>query len=44
MNRPTPSLAILAIVAVALALIFFGRNYLSPHGAPATSATVATGP
>jgi hypothetical protein len=29
-NRPTPSLAILAAVAVALALIFFGRHYLWP--------------
>jgi hypothetical protein len=31
MNRPTPSLAILAFVAVALALIFFGRKYLWPE-------------
>lgn len=31
MNRPTPSLAILAIVAVVLALMFFGRQYLAPH-------------
>ena len=31
MNRPTPSLAILAVVAVALALISFGRKYLWPE-------------
>ena len=43
MNRPSPSLAILAVVAVALALIFFGRKYLSPHGAPAPSAAVVAG-
>jgi hypothetical protein len=31
MNRPSPSLAILAVVAVILALIFFGRKYLWPE-------------
>ncbi len=43
MNRPSPSLAILAVVAVVLALIFFGRQYLWPahHVASAGRAAFA---
>jgi|GEM_PF-5460534 len=43
-NRPNPSLAILAAVAVALALILFGRQYLSPrHSADAMGQAAVAG-
>ena len=45
MNHPTPSLAILAVVAVALALIFLGRQYLWPaqHRADAMGRAAVAG-
>ncbi len=44
MNRPMPSLAILALVALALALIFFGRKYLWPaHRADAMGQAAVAG-
>ncbi len=45
MNRPSPSLAILAMIAVILALVFFWRQYLSPshHTAAATTRAAVTG-
>ena len=44
MNRPTPSLAILAGVAVILALVFFGRQYLWPeHRADAMGKAAVAG-
>ena len=45
MNRPSPSLAILAIIAVILALVFLWREYLSPshHSAGALGRAAVQG-
>jgi hypothetical protein len=44
MNRPAPSLAILAVLALVLALVFFGREYVWPeHQADARGRAAVAG-